>query len=384
MRGLMLDGRRKSMQPMGTRLGVDYQQLQQFVSSSPWKVEPVRQVLVRRALQLISPHAWVVDDTGFKKDGVSSPCVVRQYSGTLGKIGNCQIGVSIHAATDQASCPLDWRLYVPQAWDDTCADTNEDAMRIVARRAKAQLPETQRHRTKWSMALEMIDELAAWGHRPPALIGDAGYGEITAFRCGLTDRQIPYMVAVKAATTAFPDDAATDVLEYSGRGPRPHQRRYLAAPSSLKDLVVAAGRSSLHRVPRRHGTRATPNNRLASMTSRFIALRVRPANRDLPRGDDGSLPAEWLLAEWPAGAKAPTDYWLSTLPEVTPLKELVRLAKIRWRIEHDYRELKTSLGLAHFEGRTYTGWHHHMTLVAAAHLFITQLRLTRPKAVGAG
>ncbi|EPR76229.1 putative transposase [Leifsonia rubra CMS 76R] len=119
------------------------------------------------------------------------------------------------------------------------------------------------------------------------------------------------------------------------------------------------------------------------MTSRFIALRVRAANRDIPRADDGSLPTEWLLAEWPTGAPAPTDYWLSTLPETTPLKELVRIAKIRWRIEHDYRELKTGLGLAHFEGRTWLGWHHHVTLVTAAHLFITTLRLTRPKAPGA-
>jgi len=257
LRGLMLDGRRKS-KPMGERLGVDYQQLQQFVSSSPWRVEPVRRVLVRRALQLISPDVWVVDDTGFKKDGASSPCVARQYSGTLGKIGNCQIEVSIHAATDQASCPLDWRLYVPGAWDDTCADTNEEAELIVARRAKVQLPDLQRHRTKWAMALEMIDELAAWGHRTPALVGDAGYGEITAFRCGLTERHIPYMVTVKASTSAFPDDAATDVLEYSGRGPRPHQRRYLDAPSSLRDLVMAAGRSSLHQVTWRRGTRSRP------------------------------------------------------------------------------------------------------------------------------
>ena len=343
---------------------MDYQQLQQFVSSSPWKVEPVRRVLVRRGLQLIGPDAWVVDDTGFKKDGAFSPCVARQYSGTLGKIGNCQIGVSIHAATDQASCPLDWRLYVPGAWDDTCADTNEEAELIQARRAKAGLPDVQRHRTKRVMALEMSDELAVWGHQPPALIGDAGYREITAFRTGLTERQIPYMVAVKASTSAFSFDAATEMLEYSGRGPRPHQHRYLDPPSSLKDLVMTAGRSALHQVTWRHGTKTMPNNKLASMTSRFIALRVRPANRDLPR-DDGSLLAEWLLAEWPAGAPAPTDYWLSTLPESTPLKELVRLAKIRWRIEHDYRELKTGLGLAHFEGRTHAGWHHHMTLVTA-------------------
>jgi SRSO17 transposase len=383
LHGLMLDGRRKSMQPMGERLGVDYQQLQQFVSSSPWKVEPVRRVLVRKAVQLIGPDAWVVDDTGFKKDGTSSPCVARQYSGTLGKIGNCQIAVSIHAATDQASCPLDWRLYVPEAWDDTSADTNEQAEAIKARRAKAQLPETQRHRTKWAMALEMIDELGVWGHRPKIMVGDAGYGEITAFRSGLTDRQIPYMVAVKAATTAHPENAATALIDYSGRGPRPRQARYLDAPQSLKELVMGAGRSALHQVTWRRGTKSTTSNRLASMKSRFMALRVRPANRDIPRADDGSVPAEWLLAEWPTGAAAPTDYWLSTLPETTPLNELVRIAKIRWRIEHDYRELKTGLGLAHFEGRTWSGWHHHATLVTAAHLFITTLRLTHPKAAGA-
>ena len=137
------------------------------------------------------------------------------------------------------------------------------------------------------------------------------------------------MVAVKASTTAYPADAVTEMIDYSGRGPRPHQPRYLAAPSSLKDLVVQAGRPSLHQVTWRHGTKTTTNNRAASMTSRFTALRIRPANRDIARADDGSLPAEWLLAEWPTGATAPTDYWLSTLPEDTPLKELVRLAKIR-------------------------------------------------------
>lgn len=383
LHGLMLDGRRKSMQPMGGRLGVDYQQLQQFVSASPWKVEPVRRVLVRKAVQLIDPEAWVVDDTGFKKDGGSSPCVARQYSGTLGKIGNCQIAVSIHAATDKASCPLDWRLFVPESWDDISADTNEQAAQVAARRTKAGLPDVQRHRTKWTMALEMIDELGVWGYRPKVMVGDAGYGEITGFRSGLTDRQIPYMVAVKASTSAYPEDAATDLIDYSGRGPRPRQRRYLNAPSSLKDLVLDAGRPALHQATWRRGTKSSTSNRLASMRSRFIALRVRPANRDIPHADDGSLPVEWLLAERPTGASAPTDYWLSTLPKTTSLKELVRIAKIRWRIEHDYRELKTGLGLAHFEGRTWAGWHHHVTLVTAAHLFITTLRLTRPKAVGA-
>ena len=180
----------------------------------------------------------------------------------------------------------------------------------------------------------------------------------------MTERQIPYVLAVKPSTTAYPADAVT-VMHHPRRGPQPSAARYLVAPSSLKELVVQAGRSGLRQVTWRHGTKTTPDNRVASMTSRFIALRVCPANRDIARADDGSLSAEWLLAEWPAGSTAPTDYWLSTLPEDTPVKELVRL------------------GLAHFEGRAYAGWHHHMTLVTAAHLFITTLRLTRPKAVGA-
>jgi SRSO17 transposase len=383
LQGLMLDGRRKSMQPMGERLGVDYQQLQQFVTSSPWKVEPVRRVLASLAVETVTPEAWVIDDTGFKKDGTASPCVARQYSGTLGKVGNCQIAVSVHAATDAASAPLNWRLFVPEAWDDACADTNEDAGVIAARRAKAQIPDTVRHRTKWELALEMIDEAAAWGLAPPLAAADAGYGDATAFRLGLKQRGIPYVLAVKGSTSAYPAEAVPETAPASsGRG-RPSVPRYRDNPSSLKDLALAAGRRSLHRLTWRRGTKTAPGNPQAAMKSRFLALRVRPANRDIPPEADGSLPQEWLIAEWPPGEPEPTDYWLSSLPEGVPLKTLVRLAKIRWRIEHDYRELKTGLGLAHFEGRTFAGFHRHATLVTAAHLFITTLRLQTPKAAGA-
>ena len=383
LQGLMLDGRRKSMQPMGERLGVDYQQLQQFVSSSPWKVEPVRRQLAGIAMETVGPEAWVIDDTGFKKDGTASPCVARQYSGTLGKIGNCQIAVTVHAATDEASCPLNWRLYVPEAWDDTCAETNEEATRIEARRTKAKIPDTIRHRPKWSLALEMIDEAAAWGWAPPVAVADAGYGDTTAFRLGLDDRSIPYVLAVKASTSAYRIDAAPETTSpASGRG-QPSKPRYRSKPSSLRDLALDAGRPARRQVTWRHGTRTGPANPIASMKSKFLAIRIRPANRDIPLRADGSLPDEWLICEWPAGATEPTDYWLSSLPADTPIKTLVRLAKMRWRIEHDYRELKTGLGLAHFEGRTFAGWHRHVTLVTAAHLFITRLRLTRPKADGA-
>lgn len=384
LQGLMLDGRRKSMQPMGERLGVDYQQLQQFVSSSPWPVEPVRRVLARKAVGLIGPEAWVIDDTGFKKDGPASPGVVRQYSGTLGKIGNCQIAVSVHAVTDAASCPLNWRLFLPEAWDDTCVDSNEAAAAIAARRARVQIPDTVRHRPKWEQALEMIDELGVWGYQPPLIAADAGYGECTSFRLGLTERGIPYVVAVKSSTSVHPEHAVPVVMDYTGRGPRPRQPRYQDPPISVKEILAGFGEDAFTEVTWRHGTRTRTDNPNAAMSSRFASIRVRPANRNIAADDDGTLPAEWLIAEWPSGATEPSDYWLSTLPADTPLAELVRLAKIRWRIEHDYRELKHGLGLDHFEGRTWLGWHHHVTLVTAAHLFITTLRLTAdPKAHGA-
>ncbi|MDT5287151.1 MAG: hypothetical protein QOF88_2040 [Mycobacterium sp.] len=383
VRGLMLDGRRKSMQPMAARLRVDHQRLQQFVTSSPWDVEAVRKTLSRKACALIEPDAWVIDDTGFVKDGPASPCVARQYSGTLGKVGNCQVAVSVHAASDAASAPLDWRLYVPPSWDEHGAADPATAAAIAARRQRCAIPEGEHHRPKWQMALEMIDELVGWGRTPPVLTADAGYGDTTAFRQGLTDREISYVVAVKGATSAYSADAVPETAPYAGRG-RPPIPRYHDPHQSCRDLAVAAGRGALKTVTWRHGTKTDPDNPAAAMRSRFLALRIRPANRDITPADDGNLPEAWLLAEWPTGAEEPTDYWISTLHPDTPLKELVRLAKIRWRIEHDYRELKTGLGLDHFEGRSWAGWHHHATLVTAAHLFITTLRLTNPKASGQG
>ena len=197
----------------------------------------------------------------------------------------------------------------------------------------------------------------------------------------LTERGIDYVVAVKGSATAYPGDAIPMTPAHSGRGRRPAPR-YPGTALSCKDLILGAGCTALRTVTWRHGSKADPNNPTAAMRSRFAALRIRPANRDIPRGDDGTLPALWLLAEWPAGTDEPTDYWLSALPDDTPLKELVRLAKIRWRIEHDYRELKTGLGLDHFEGRSWPGWHRHATLVTAVHLFVTTLRLADPKATG--
>jgi SRSO17 transposase len=362
LRGLMLEGRRKSIEPMAARLqDGDEQCLQQFVNQSPWNERVVRVNLARRMTAELEPQAWIVDDTGFPKKGRWSVGVARQYSGTLGRTDNCQVGVSISAASDEASCPINWRIYLPAEWDTD-----------AERRAKAHVPDEVSHAPKWQLALDMIDELAGWGLDPPVVCADAGYGEITAFRQGLDDRQIDYIAQVKATTSAYPPDVEPELPASKGRG-RPPVPRYHATPSSLRELVLGAREQAVE-VSWREGSRGP-------MSSRFIALPVRPANIQLRRAAANAqteLPVRWLLAEWPAAADEPTDYWLSSLPADTPLAELVRLGKLRWRIEHDYRELKDALGLDHFEGRSYRGWHHHVTLVSVAHAFLT-LERRRPR-----
>src|SRR3954452_13424231 len=247
VRGLLLDGRRKSMQPMAERLGVDEQGLQQFISSSTWAVEPVRERLARRAVEVIDPQAWVVDDTGFPKDGTASPGVARQYSGSLGKVGNCQIGVSISAVTDATSCPLSWRLFVPERWDDTCAASPEAAAVIRDRRARAGIPAEAGHREKWRLALDMLDELAEWGLAPPVVVADAGYGDIAAFRDGLTARGRAWVVQVQGVLSAHAEGAVPALVSSSGRG-RPSRPRYRTPPVALRAHVLAAGRAAVQQV----------------------------------------------------------------------------------------------------------------------------------------
>jgi SRSO17 transposase len=409
LRGLLLDGRRKSMQPMAARLGVDHQGLQQFVSTSTWDTMAVRARLAGRAVQLIEPVGWVIDDTGFPKDGTGSPGVARQYSGTLGRVANCQIGVSVHAVTDAASCPLDWRLFLPESWDEAKAgpaalaavkakrrrtlknapragtsagsggaDAPVDVQAVTAaarvRRRTCGIPENEGHRPKWMMALEMLDGLAEHGLRPPLVAADAGYGDNSQFRDALDERRIPYIVQVKGDALAHPPDTVPAERVWSGRG-RPPTRtgvRYPDTAISLVEHVRAAGRAAAVTIGWREGSKGR-------LSSQFIFLRVRPAGHRVARDPDGRLPERWLIAQWPDDAAEPVKYWLSSLPADTDPAELIRYAKIRWRIEHDYRELKTGLGLDHFEGRSWIGWHRHVTLVTAAHLFCTMLRLD-PKA----
>jgi len=358
VRGLLLEGRRKSIQPMAARLADgDEQGLQQFITDSPWEDVPVRRRLARRMTAAIEPEGWVIDDTGLPKDGRCSPGVGHQYCGALGKTANCQVLVSVNAATDRASCPLGWRLFLPEAWDQDSE-----------RRAKAKIPDDVRHVAKWKLALDIVDELIAWGLARRVVQADGGYGDITAFRVGLEERELEYVVQVKGVTSARPAEAVPVAAAYQGRG-RPSTPRYPDKPLSLRELVLAAGRDHVHGVGWREGDRGP-------LTSRFIALRVRPAN-DAQRQDDGVLPERWLLAEWPGHKDEPVKYWLSNLPADTPLAQLVTLAKLRWRVEHDYRELKQCVGLDHYEGRTYRGLHHHLTCVTVAHAFLTSCRLAR-------
>jgi SRSO17 transposase len=374
LRGLLLDGKRKSIEPMAARLAAadadgqgegvrDLEQaLQQFVNQSPWDPVPVRRRLADRMTAAIRPQAWVIDDTAFPKYGRHSVGVAPQYGGSLGKVANCQVGVSIHAVTDQASCPLDWRLFLPPEWDH---DTQ--------RRRKARVPDDQRHRPKWQLALELLDELAGWGLHPPVILADAAYGEVSEFRLDLEQRELAYVVQVPGTISAYPLKVVPQTLPYAGRG-QPSKPRYRQPRSSLRQLVLAAGEQTARTVTWRQGADGQ------RLVSRFVALRVRPAGQQLRRAARGQeLPVRHLLAEWPHGEPEPVKYWLASLPADTPLARLVGLAKLRWRVEHDYRELKDALGLDHFEGRSFKGWHHHVTLVSAAHAFVTLQRLN-PKA----
>src|ERR1035441_3621826 len=248
VRGLLTDGQRKSMQPMAARLGVDHQRLQQFITSSTWDYVAVRRNVARWFASHQPVEALVVDDTGFPKDGAASPCVARQYSGTLGKVASCQVGVSVHLVNEHASCAADWRLFCPESWDDAALDDPVAAARARRRRDRAGIPDGVRHTEKWRLALEMIDEMTGpggWGlleeiagGEQPAVVADAGYGDSTAFRLELGNRGWRYVLAVKGTTSAYPHDAVPATMTYGGLG-RPSVPRYRARPLTLRQLAIA-------------------------------------------------------------------------------------------------------------------------------------------------
>lgn len=370
--GLCLPGERKSVEPMAARVDprhvrARHQSMHHFVAQAPWSDHAVLQVARQAALDALERHgpiaAWIVDDTGFPKKGRHSVGVTRQYCGVLGKQENCQVAVSLSLANEVASIPVAYDLYLPESW---AADRK--------RRAVVGVPDEVAFRTKWQIALDQVSALRGDELPPAPLIADAGYGQITLFRDRLSETGIPYVVGIPGETSVWrPGDEPLAPKPWSGRGRPPHRVRRTAdhRPISAADLAQALLARSWKNVTWREGTRG-------AMRSRFAWLRVRPAHRDYDR--DTARPIEWLGIEWPAGETQPTKYWLSTLDETTPVAQLVRLAKLRWRIERDYEELKDELGLDHFEGRGWRGFHHHGTLCIAAYAFLVaeRARLSPP------
>jgi len=365
LRGLLLEGRRKSCQPMAQRLPEgDEQALQQFLNQSPWEWEPVRDAIAKKMTAALGEGGcWIVDDTGFPKQGKHSVGVARQYCGTLGKRGNCQVGVSISYATPKGAMPLEWALYLPKEW-------TEDRSRCQ----RVGIPAQVQFQTKWQLALGLLDDLISRG-LPTAevVVADAGYGNITEFRQGLSERGLCYVVEVESTLVAWKQPQRRDApVRQKGQLGRPRVPKYrnAAVPANLKTIALSLPARAWRKVTWREGSKG-------KMSSRFARLRVQPAH-GWQRGKQ-ELPRVWLLMEWPAQAKAPAKYWLSDLPEDTSLRTLVRWAKSRWAVELNYREMKDHLGLDHFEGRGWTGWHHHVTMVMLAFAFVLAERLRRRK-----
>lgn len=363
LRGLIEQGPRKSLEPLVARLGgeADYQSLQQFLADSPWDPALVTRAVAERVAPAIDVEAWVLDDTGFVKDGKHSPGVKRQYSGTLGKIGNCQIGVSAHAVGAKGTVPLGWALYLPEEW---CADPE--------RRRRAKIPVDVEFKTKPELGAELVEHAAGWQVPKAPVLGDQAYGENTALRQRLDDAGLEYVLAVGAETKVFASETVFEVPERTGATGRPRSRPCPdREPESIGALIARIGPGAAQTVTFRDGPDGEP------VTSRFVFARVRAAHR-WHKATPCPPREEWLIAEWPEGRDEPTGYWLANLPADTGPERLARLARLRWKIELDYKQLKGELGLDHYEGRSWLGWHHHTALVTAAHGFLTLERLCPP------
>jgi SRSO17 transposase len=354
-RGLMEAGARKSLEPMVARLGggkVEYEALQNFLADSPWDPGVVDRAVAERVCAVIEPEAWVLDDTGVVKDGKHSPGVKRQYSGTLGKTGNCQVTVSLHAVGSKGTVPLGFRLYLPEEWCDN-----------PPRRRVAKIPADVEFQTKPAIGGDLVARAAGWKIRRAPVLGDQAYGNDSKLRAGVHHNGIDYVLSVAADTAVFDPRTAFAVPpgKPGSRGRPPSRLRADGEPQSIAALAAGLGPDAFETVTFRDIDGA-------QLASRFAFLRVIAAR---PVADGHPPREEWLIVEWPEGRDEPSDYWLSNLPAATEPERLARLARLRWMIELDYKQLKGELGLDHYEGRSYLGFHHHCTLVTAAHGFLT-------------
>ena len=370
--GLMLPGTRKSVEPMAARVAPTevrsaHQRLHHFVADAPWSdaavLGAVREHVLKAGLKSAgAPEVLIIDDTGFPKQGKHSVGVARQYCGQLGKQDNCQVAVSLSLANEHYSVPVGYRLYLPKEWS-----TDE------ARRKKAKVPEDIEFATKPAIALQLIEDAIGASEIPKVAVADAGYGVDTAFRDRLTEMGLQYVVGITSTVTVWPEgEAPLPPAPWSGHGHRPKLLRRDAQhqPVSVKAIALSLEPRQWKSVTWREGTNQ-------ALSSRFAAVRVRCAHRDYNRSQP--RPVQWLLIEWPKEEPEPIKYFLSTLPASTPIKELVRVTKLRWRIERDYQDLKQEFGLDHFEGRSWRGFHHHATLSIAAYGFLLTERMAYPK-----
>ena len=360
-RGLMLSGQRKSVEPMAAlvaprQASAKHQSLHHFVAKAEWSDAALLSSVRREVLPALGAiEAWIVDDTGYPKKGRHSVGVARQYCGQLGKQDNCQVAVSVSVANERGSLPIDYRLYLPREWA-------EDA----ARRRKAEVPARVGFATKTALALEQLRRARAEQVPSGVVLADAGYGNDADFRDGIRSVGLTYAVGIQGGTTVWADghDPLPPRGPWGGGRPGTHLRRDRKhQPIDVKGLAHELPGRAWRRVQWREGSSG-------ALASRFARVRVRAAHRNEPRAE------EWLVIEWPLGEAEPTKYWLSTLPTSIAFKELVRLIKLRWRIERDYQELKQELGLDHYEGRNWRGFHHHATLTIAAYGFLMRARLT--------
>jgi SRSO17 transposase/transposase len=370
--GLILPGRRKSVEPMAARIDPYHVQarhnsMHHFVAKAPWDEEIIIRVARNYALEHFGRHggvqALVIDDTGIPKKGRHSVGVARQYCGVLGKTDNCQVAVSISLANEVLSVPAAYRLYLPESWANN-----------KPRCKAAGVPEDIQFKTKWQIAIRLIKQLLADGVEPAPVLADAGYGNVTEFREALTELTMQYSVGILPSTSIWPpgmEPLPPNPRKARGRPPKLLRRSSEHCPVAVSDFAASLDKDAWQHVEWRAGT-------CGSMLSRFAAFRVRPAHDDDKRTEPRAV--EWLLIEWPELEKEPKKYWLSNLADDISLFDLVRLTKIRWRIERDYQEQKSELGLDQYEGRNWLGFHHHGALCIAVHAFLSaeRARLSPP------
>jgi SRSO17 transposase len=357
VQGVFSDSERKSMQAMLARVTepVAYQAFQHFITHAPWDAERVW-----RRLRAIIPErrgVLILDGTSFPKQGSASVGAARQYCGALGKIANCQVATTVALWTGVHAWCLGASLYLPDTW------------LTPEQRQRARIPAAVEFQEKWRHALRLLRQVRAAGFTITAVLGDAEFGDVTALRAALHRLRLPYALGVSSDLTVFATRPrlVPPATPRRTRGRARWQMARVMLPVTVRDLIAQQPRSAWRRVAWRNGTQP-------QRSAHFLARRVTPA-RDWRTGR--LAPEIWVLAEAEAGGTHRVRYYFVNLPAHRSLRALVRLTHQRWAIEQQYQELKSELGLDHFEGRTYPGWQHHVVLTAVAHAYIQRERMRR-------